>query len=220
MGKFTIFEWIAFLANIATIGTFILQLESPVSFHSVPQGLIRLVSIVVVLGVMVMLLLLLYHSRRRNAPLEFHDYVYIAGILLSVFTLLLLIFIPVPMTSITDPPPGGTVDIYHTLHGTSQDLGDGTLWIIVYSPENGKYYPQAGPVVPGDNGNWASPAIFGNQFDPEKARGKQFVVYLVLADAEANAGLNRYFSEGLYNLGLNSIPKGTKTYDCITVIRG
>lgn len=120
---------------------------------------------------------------------------------------------------ITYPSEGATVQQTESVKGTSQAIPDGhTIWVVVFIPTIGRYYPQNYPASAQPNGNWSSIAYLG----VEKDAGLRFEILAVLANHNAQAAFNNYLKDARDKKsypGLEQLPKEAVIYDRITVTR-
>ena len=125
---------------------------------------------------------------------------------------------PAPM-EITSPSDGSPVEMCEDIAGTIADFdGDeDRLWIVVFSPEVNRYYPQDSDVIL-NLSQWYSHACIGLEGDT----GKEFEIVLIFADPEAHIELTEYIEwckiHGIQP-GLVMLPEGAAVYDSIAVIR-
>lgn len=126
---------------------------------------------------------------------------------------------PAPM-EITSPSDGSYVEMSVPVEGIVNDFdGDeDRLWIVVFSPEVNRYYPQSSNVILDSPDHWYSHAIVGLEGDS----GKEFEIILIFADSEAHNELIQYIEWCIANgsqPGLVMLPEGAVVFDSITVIR-
>ena len=128
---------------------------------------------------------------------------------------------PTPSTDakISQPTDGATVSQTETIKGTSQRVPDtSAIWVVVYIPSVGRYYPQNNPADIQANGNWSSVAYIGIPTDV----GLKLDIIVVMADKTAQDAFNAYLKNARDKNdypGLEQLPKGAKIYDRITVTR-
>jgi hypothetical protein len=120
---------------------------------------------------------------------------------------------------ITYPSEGATVQQTESVKGTSQAIPDGnTIWVVVFVPAVGRYYPQNYPADVQANGNWSSIAHIG----VAKDTGLRFDILAVLANSSAQATFNNYLKEARDKSsypGLEQLVKDVVVHDRITVTR-
>ena len=124
---------------------------------------------------------------------------------------------PQPTIQIISPNNGDGVDISINVQGTSQNIPTGqVIWVIVH--QGSLYYPMPNPAIIQNNGEWSSATIIGGKSDT----GKQFDIYVVLANQTAQDQFNTYNTnskiQGIYP-GTDKLPVGAVSYCEITVIR-
>jgi hypothetical protein len=110
-----------------------------------------------------------------------------------------------------------TAHIQENIAGTANVPEGYELWILVYSHEAKKYYPQNGQVNI-QNGEWSVAVSIGS----DDSEGEKFDIMAVLADKEARAELTSYIvnCKKIDNWdGMSEIPNGAKVYDKITIVR-
>lgn len=105
------------------------------------------------------------------------------------------------------------------IKGTSQALPAGTaIWVFVFIPHVGRYYPQNNPVDMQVNGEWSSVAFIGQETDA----GMKADIVAVVADKSAQQAIFSYLQNARDTqnfAGLERIPEGALIYDRITVER-
>jgi hypothetical protein len=122
---------------------------------------------------------------------------------------------PTAKGTITYPLANSSVSREETLTGTFQDLPeDAGLWIFVYIPSIGRYYPQSMPVTPDGNGTWSFYTFIGGPNDA----GLDFELVLVLADPAATQALLDY-QAAQPGAGIPSLPAGAAELDRVPVTR-
>jgi hypothetical protein len=142
-----------------------------------------------------------------------------------IFTGMLVISACIPAApteisvTITKPVEGGKVDQFVTIGGNSQALPAKTvIWVVVYLPTVGRYYPQNVPADVQANGDWASITYIGQENDSGLAAD----IIVVIADKNAQDTFNAYLSDARDKSnfsGLEKLPKGAVIYDRISVSR-
>lgn len=125
---------------------------------------------------------------------------------------------PIEIT-ITDPIDEDSVELIYFVRGTAQEIPeDKELWIVVYCPSIGQYYPQNGSVEPNDLGEWEFRTYIGQ----ENNSGLDFEIKVVLADSLAQEIFNNYIAESEIKgewEGIINIPEGAQTYAYVQVTR-
>jgi hypothetical protein len=120
---------------------------------------------------------------------------------------------------ITYPADQARVDQVEIVRGTAQRLPPGqVVWVVVFVPEVGRYYPQDRPADLQADNEWSSTAHIGIPSDT----GRRFDVLAVLANAEVQTAFNAYLAEAEERgewAGLEALPAGVVIYDRVTVIR-
>jgi hypothetical protein len=120
---------------------------------------------------------------------------------------------------ITEPVAGASVEMLGMVKGTSRNIPVGqTIWIVIYSQDVGRYYPQNDPADMQATGGWASRSSFGIEQDA----GKKFDILAVLASREAQDTFSAYLTQARDKKswpGLERLPDSAVRYDRITVIR-
>ena len=140
--------------------------------------------------------------------------------LILVGIIIMNILIPPPIDiAITDPINGESVDIIHVVRGTAYGIPkDEVMWIVVYCPSTGRYYPQNGSFESNEVGEWEFKTYIGLKNDS----GLDFEVKVILADSSAQKTLNDYLltseSMGKWE-GINNLPIGAKSYAFVKVRR-
>jgi len=118
------------------------------------------------------------------------------------------------------PSENGTVSFTEIVKGENKiTLTDNQkIWVIVFPLLANKYYPQK-EVDLQENGIWSTVAYFGMI---DRGVGEKFKVIVALVDSDANNILEDYMTNAKKNNkwdGMDDLPKGTKTYDAVTVER-
>lgn len=123
------------------------------------------------------------------------------------------------VVTIVSPPEGAKVDQFVTIDGESQLLpANSVIWVVVYLPVTGRYYPQNFPADVQANGEWSSTAYIGQQNESGLAAD----IIAVAADGSAQNVFNTYLIEAKDKndfSGLEQLPKGVTIYDRVSVIR-
>lgn len=131
------------------------------------------------------------------------------------------LFRPPPLTevTITYPTNLARVDQTEVVLGTFQGLPEGkTIWIVIFIPEVGRYYPQNRPVDLEAGNKWSSLAYIGVPSDT----GKRFDILAVVVDTGAQNAFNAYLADARDRsdwAGMEALPEGAIIYDRITVTR-
>jgi len=131
------------------------------------------------------------------------------------------LFSPPPPTgvTITYPINLARVDQTEVVRGTFQGLPTGkTIWIVLFIPEAGRYYPQNRPADLEAANRWSSLAYIGVPSDT----GKRFDILAVVADTGAQNAFNAYLADARDRsdwAGMEALPEGAVIYDRITVTR-
>jgi hypothetical protein len=140
--------------------------------------------------------------------------------LLFIGMLLVSACIPADTTiTITKPIEGSRVDQFTTIAGSSQALpANSVIWVVVYIPSTGRYYPQNVPADVQANGEWASIAYIGQENDGGLAAD----VIVVTADKSTQDAFYAYLADARDKSdypGLEKIPSGAVIYDRISISR-
>lgn len=93
----------------------------------------------------------------------------------------------------------------------SGDLGDSTLWVVIYAPENGRYYPLRGPVEVTPSGSWSIAAQLGDELP--SFPGERFSILNVWASPLETQQLTDYMSRSVETgdwRGLPTLPAGVE----------
>lgn len=94
--------------------------------------------------------------------------------------------------TITAPQNGEEVGMRAVVSGTSKDVQDGNIWVLVHLKLlTGLWWPQNRPVVD-DQGNWQALVSFGGPQDI----GMDFEIAAAVFDDEAEAEILRYHDRG------------------------
>jgi hypothetical protein len=120
---------------------------------------------------------------------------------------------------ITSPREGARVEMQETIRGTSRNLPAGdSVWLVIFIPDAGRYYPQDRPADVQAGGGWNSPAHLGLGDDG----GRRFEVLAVAADAPTRAAFGRYLAESARGRswpGIERLPATAREFDRVAVIR-
>lgn len=120
---------------------------------------------------------------------------------------------------IVKPTEDAKVDQFLTVDGESQLLPDGSvIWVVVFLPRTGMYYPQNDPAAMQANGEWTAVAYIGQ----ENESGLAADVIAVVADKSAQNAFRSYLSEARDKQnypGMASLPSGAVIYDRVRVVR-
>lgn len=139
---------------------------------------------------------------------------------------------PYPTPTTSPGPPTSTIVAIESLRdeqlvpsavfgiqGISINLKGQELWLVLIVRGIPRFYPQDGPAIVQDDGDWTSPSVF---FGGEEDVGRRFDVIAVVANDRAGMVFRKYLEVGQQTKefpGLRSLPKGVVEYDRITVIR-
>lgn len=120
---------------------------------------------------------------------------------------------------ISQPIEGAKINQTETVKGNSQNIPAGSvIWIVVFLPSTGRYYPQNFPADVQANGDWTSLCYIGQAND--SGLKAEFIV--VLADKSAQDAFNAYLQDAKdkndYS-GLERLPAGATIYQRISVTR-
>lgn len=123
------------------------------------------------------------------------------------------------MLEITYPQDQAAVDQCELIQGTSQAIPpESSAWLVIFSKDVGRYYPQANPLLIGADGKWSMKVFIGLDQDS----GKYFDLLLVLADDSANREFLDYEKQAYAEknwAGMEFLPAGADLYDQVTVQR-
>ena len=128
---------------------------------------------------------------------------------------------PIPTTAvkITEPATGARVDPTEMVKGTSQKIPEGqAVWVVVFVPKVGRYYPQNNAADVQANGDWASVSYFGVPSDV----GLKLELLAVLVDHEGQNAFTTYLADARDKKsypGLEHLPLGVTIYDRVSVTR-
>jgi hypothetical protein len=130
---------------------------------------------------------------------------------LCVLYILIPYFIPRQTLAISYPESYAKVGPTETISGTSYHLPPGQdAWVIVYSPSDGLYFPNAFKAHIDADGIWAArKTMIGGTQDG----GKPFEIIAALVDAQGGQSL------AADTEGVSDLPDGVKIYQRINVIR-
>lgn len=121
--------------------------------------------------------------------------------------------------SIVRPTDGEKVEQTATVNGKSQLLPENhAIWLVVYLPVTGRYYPQNFPADIQANGEWSATAYIGQANES----GLDADIIAVAADQSGQAAFNAYLSEARNKNdfpGLERLPEGAVIYDRVSVER-
>ncbi len=105
------------------------------------------------------------------------------------------------------------------VRGTFEGLPEGkVIWVVLFIPDVGRYYPQNRPADLEAGNKWSSLAYLGIPSDT----GKRFDILAVVADSEAQNAFNAYLAEARDRnnwAGLETLPPGAVIHARITVTR-
>lgn len=117
------------------------------------------------------------------------------------------------------PVDSQTVPIPLRITGTYQNASqEEKLYVVVYSTDVARYYPQLNPVMQQAENTWSCDVLVGLDRDV----GRKFVVYAVLANKEAQKDLDVYINQVMDtndSRGLKNLPKGAEKCAFVTVQR-
>ncbi|HEX8138348.1 MAG TPA: hypothetical protein VF544_12220 [Pyrinomonadaceae bacterium] len=120
---------------------------------------------------------------------------------------------------IKQPLEDSKVEQTEMVRGTAQNIPNGqVLWIVVFVPKVGRYYPQNNPADIQANGDWSSVTYLGVAADV----GLKFDLIAVLADNQAQSAFKKYLIDARDKNnypGLANVPNGATIYDRVSVIR-
>jgi hypothetical protein len=118
------------------------------------------------------------------------------------------------------PVDNDTVPIPLRVKGTYQNLSqEQQLYIIVYSTDVARFYPQLNPVMKESGNIWSSDVLVGLDRDV----GRKFVIYAVLANKAAKDELDIYINQVQDtndSRGLKRLPEGADICSHVSVQRG
>ena len=126
-----------------------------------------------------------------------------------------------PEIKITYPLNESTVNQYENINGTSANIPDGyQIWILGYSSNEDRYYPNPESGSIPRNGKWSIPIEIGS----DGSTGAKYDIIAMLADTEANAKFEKYVADCKQNNNWpgtekENIPVGSVEYDRINVTR-
>lgn len=119
---------------------------------------------------------------------------------------------------ITTPIDLQRVGISQVVEGTFQSLApEQKIWVLIYPSGIGMYYPQ-NPATQQTDNTWQATVAIGVKDDA----GKEFFIYAVLADKEAQAAFNNYIKQARNendSPGIPELPKGAQICNHIKVTR-
>ena len=117
------------------------------------------------------------------------------------------------------PLDNQTVPIPLRVTGTYQNLSpEYKLYIIVYSTDVARYYPQLNPIMEQSDNTWSCDVLVGLDRDV----GRKFVIYAVLANKDAQKDLDIYINQVMDtndSRGLKALPKGAEKCSFVRVQR-
>lgn len=126
---------------------------------------------------------------------------------------------PSPEIVITEPFEGVKVEQIQPVKGTSQYLpDDNVIWIVIFIPSVGRYFPQNFPADIQANGEWSSVAYIGQQGES----GLDADIVAVLANKDAQDSFNAYLSDAKDKNdypGIQQLPNGAVIYHRRSVVR-
>ena len=120
----------------------------------------------------------------------------------------------------TYPSAQAQVTQKEEVRGSSEALPQGSaVWVAVYLPEAGRYYPEPAAAVSGNNGAWSSTTYIGAEGGDF---GKHFDILATVADGTAQAAFTAYNDAGIKTgqwPGMADLA-GAQIYDRVPVVRG
>lgn len=128
---------------------------------------------------------------------------------------------PTPTTDIriNQPTDGAMVEQKEMVSGTSQLIPNGSvIWVVVFIPSVGNFYPQNNPADIQANGEWSSLICVGQVGES----GLEADIIVVLADMNAQNAFNEYLVNARDKTdypGLGQLPSGAIIYDRVSVVR-
>jgi len=126
---------------------------------------------------------------------------------------------PIPEVRITYPVGETVVDQTQTIRGTSRSIPAGAvIWVVVFSPDVGAYYPQDQPAALEADGVWSSTAYIGIDTDANK----RFDILALVADRNIQDSFTAYLAESRAKgqwPGLRNLPAGDVPLSRVSVIR-
>ncbi len=121
--------------------------------------------------------------------------------------------------AITYPTNFAQAEQREVIRGTFEGLPEKTvIWVVLFIPDVGRYYPQNQPADLEANNRWSSLAYLGVPSDT----GKRFDILAIVADTEAQNAFNAYLADARARnnwAGLEALPQGARIYARITVTR-
>ncbi len=159
------------------------------------------------------------NKARKDFKRETRIFLYLALFFIALFFLQKAIRPPQTDIRITYPQNQALIDRIENIQGTSRNIPDGyQMWLVIFSKDVGKFYPQEDPILVGPNEMWSKKCYIGSDRDA----GKDFELMVVLADPSANSVFLDYIEEselaGKWP-GLNGLPEGADVYAKVNVIR-
>lgn len=122
---------------------------------------------------------------------------------------------------VTYPDDGGAVEQGEVVRGTSRNVPAGQkIWVVIYIPRVGRYYPQNNPAAVQPDGSWSSPTTFGGPGSKDK--GLKFEVQALTADGAAQAAFQSYLRGARDKSdypGMEQPPEGATLQHSVTVTR-
>jgi hypothetical protein len=120
---------------------------------------------------------------------------------------------------ITYPTEGSKVEQIETVKGSSQAIPDGSvIWLVVFVPSVGRYFPQNRFADMLANGTWTSVVYIGQPGES----GLKADVVAVLADKDAQAAFDGYLKNAMDKQdypGLEQLPEGAVQHVRVSVVR-
>jgi hypothetical protein len=151
---------------------------------------------------------------------------FVVGISISIALISLLVWqgttrwcwFASPEVSFANPRDGSEVASQERVRGESFCISDDArLWLVVYSHEVDRYYPEALPPER-DGDEWALPLYIGVEGDA----GQRFDIVAVVVDDDADAQLDEYIRSGERSgsyPGWDVLPPGFGEVGRVTVTR-
>jgi len=127
---------------------------------------------------------------------------------------------PAIEVKITEPADGAPVEQVTTVRGTSRNVPpDRKIWVVVFLPKFGRYYPHNAPADVQSDGQWFSLCYIGQPNAKDAGLNAQIIA--VLADSSVQTTFENYLRTARDRQdypGLESIPPGA-SYDRKNVVR-
>jgi len=156
---------------------------------------------------------------RKDFKRETRIFIYLALICFVLFFLQMAIRPAQTDIRITYPQDQALSDRIEMIQGTSRNIPDEhQMWLVIFSKDIGKFYPQENPILAGSNGMWSKKCYVGSERDA----GRDFELMVVLADPIANSVFLDYIEESESTgkwPGMNRLPEGAEIHAKVNVIR-